>query len=36
MIHELLFENDATFLIECSDFRHSEETIINEETESRR
>jgi len=33
LIHELLFENDAAFLIECSDLRHSEEMIINEETE---
>jgi hypothetical protein len=32
-IHELLFENDATFLIECSDLRHSEELITNEDTE---
>jgi hypothetical protein len=27
LVHELLFERDATFLIECSDIRHSEETI---------
>jgi hypothetical protein len=33
LIHELLFESDATFLIECSDIRHSEELITNEETE---
>lgn len=26
-IHEILFERDATFLIECSDIRHSEELI---------
>ena len=26
-MHELLFERDATFLIECSDIRHSEEVI---------
>ena len=26
-IHELLFERDATFLIECSDIRHSEESV---------
>jgi hypothetical protein len=25
LVHELLFERDATFLIECSDIRHSEE-----------
>jgi hypothetical protein len=25
LIHEILFERDATFLIECSDIRHSEE-----------
>lgn len=30
LIHELLFERDATFLIECSDFRHSEEIITHE------
>ncbi len=29
-IHELLLERDATFLIECSDIRHSEEKIIND------
>jgi hypothetical protein len=27
LVHELLFERDATFLIECSDIRHSEELI---------
>lgn len=27
IIHELLFERDATFLIECVDIRHSEELI---------
>ena len=27
LVHELLFERDATFLIECSDIRHSEERI---------
>jgi hypothetical protein len=27
IVHELLFERDATFLIECSDIRHSEELI---------
>ena len=27
LVHELLFERDATFLIECSDIRHSEEMI---------
>lgn len=26
-VHELLFERDATILVECSDFRHSEEMI---------
>jgi hypothetical protein len=26
-VHELLFEHDATFLIECSDIRHSEELV---------
>ena len=31
LIHELLFENGSTFLIECSDIRHSEEMISNEE-----
>jgi hypothetical protein len=30
----LLFENDSRFLVECSDFRHSEEMITNEETEA--
>lgn len=30
LIHELLFETDATFLIECSDIRHSEESITVE------
>lgn len=33
MVHELLFENGATFLIEFSDFRHSEELITNQSTE---
>ena len=33
LIHELLFENDSTFLIECSGLRHSEEMIANKETE---
>ncbi len=28
LVHELLFERDATFLIECADFRHSEEPIL--------
>jgi hypothetical protein len=27
LVHELLFERDSTFLIECSDIRHSEEII---------
>jgi hypothetical protein len=27
LVHELLFERDSTFLIECSDIRHSEERI---------
>jgi hypothetical protein len=27
LVHELSFERDATFLIECSDIRHSEEVI---------
>jgi len=27
LVHELLFERDATFLIECSDIRHSEEIL---------
>jgi hypothetical protein len=27
LIHELLFERDATILIECADIRHSEEPI---------
>ena len=27
LIHELLFERGATLLIECSDIRHSEETL---------
>jgi hypothetical protein len=27
LVHELLFERDAAFLIECSDIRHSEEPI---------
>jgi hypothetical protein len=27
LVHELLFERDATFLIECSDIRHVEEAI---------
>lgn len=30
LIHEFLFERDATFLIECSDIRHSEERIAND------
>ena len=30
LIHELLFESDATFLIECSDFSHSEQMIADE------
>jgi hypothetical protein len=30
LIHELLFERDATLLIECSDLRHSEEIITNQ------
>ena len=30
LIHELLFERDATLLIECSDIRHSEESITND------
>ena len=30
LIHEFLFERDATLLIECSDIRHSEESITNE------
>lgn len=30
LVHELLFERDATFLIECSDLRHAEEVIKNE------
>ena len=30
LVHELLFERDATFLIECSDIRHTEETITND------
>jgi hypothetical protein len=29
LVHELLFERDATFLIECSDLRHSEEAVTN-------
>jgi hypothetical protein len=33
LIHELLFESDSRFLVECSDFRHSEEMLTNEETE---
>jgi hypothetical protein len=28
-VHELLFERDATFLIECSDNKHSEEAITD-------
>jgi hypothetical protein len=28
-VHELLFERDATLLIECSDIQHSEELIEN-------
>jgi hypothetical protein len=27
LVHEVLFERDATFLIECSDIRHAEEAI---------
>lgn len=27
LVHELLFESEAVFLIECSDIRHSEEVI---------
>ncbi len=27
LVHEILFERDATFLIECSDVRHSEESL---------
>lgn len=30
LVHELLFERDATFLIECADIRHSEEMIPRE------
>jgi hypothetical protein len=30
LVHELRFERDATFLIECSDIRHSEEIIAKE------
>jgi len=33
-IHELLFERDATFLIECSDIRHSEELIADSDSSS--
>ena len=33
LVHELLFENGSTFLIECSDLRHSEEMLANQETE---
>ncbi|MDA7881418.1 hypothetical protein N9A94_03860 [Akkermansiaceae bacterium] len=33
LIHELLFENDSTFLIECSDVRHSEEMIADKDSE---
>lgn len=28
LVHELLFERDSTFLIECADLRHSEEAIV--------
>lgn len=30
LVHELLFEREATFFIECSDIRHSEEIIAND------
>jgi hypothetical protein len=30
LVHELLFERDATFLIECSDIRHSEDRIAKD------
>ena len=30
LIHELLFERGTTFFIECSDIRHSEESISDE------
>ena len=30
LVHELLFERGATFLIECSDIRHSEEALKND------
>jgi hypothetical protein len=30
LIHEILFERDATFLIECSDIRHVEEVIARD------
>ncbi len=30
LVHELLFERNATFLVECSDIRHSEELIKRE------
>lgn len=30
LIHELLFEREATFLIECSDIRHSEDKISHD------
>jgi hypothetical protein len=33
-VHELLFERDATFLIECSDIRHSEELIAAADSSS--
>jgi hypothetical protein len=33
-VHELLFERDATFLIECSDIRHSEELITDTDSSS--
>ena len=28
LVHEILFERDATFVIECSDIKHSEEMIV--------
>ena len=31
LIHEILFERDATILIECADFRHSEEPIPSQQ-----
>jgi hypothetical protein len=30
LVHELFFERGSTFLIECSDMRHSEECITND------